>query len=79
MYMFNVVHVLIKIFLDFRNLWEVDYNAAVDDSNKIRSTAGVNASWISPVGPMSFVFSQNITQASTDITESFSFRLGTTF
>jgi outer membrane protein insertion porin family len=69
----------VGIFLDFGNLWEVDYNAAVDDSNKIRSTAGVNASWISPVGPMSFVFSQNITQASTDITESFSFRLGTTF
>ena len=69
----------IGLFLDFGNLWGVDYDKTLDDSKKVRSTAGVNTSWISPVGPMTFVFSQNISKASTDVTEGFNFRLGTTF
>jgi outer membrane protein insertion porin family len=69
----------IGVFLDFGNVWEVDYDSAAEDSNKIRSTVGVNTSWSSPVGPMSFIFSQNITKANTDVTEGFSFKLGTTF
>ena len=69
----------VGVFLDFGNIWKVDYDESLDDSNKIRSTAGINASWLSPVGPMSFVFSQNISKASTDVTESFAFNLGTTF
>ena len=67
------------LFLDFGNVWHVDYSDDVEDSNKIRSTVGINTSWLSPVGPMSFILSQNISKASTDITESFNFRLGTTF
>jgi outer membrane protein insertion porin family len=67
------------LFLDLGNVWHVDYDKGVDDSNKLRSSAGVNTSWISPVGPMTFVFSQNLSKASTDVTESFNFRLGTTF
>jgi len=69
----------VGLFLDFGNVWNVDYDKTLDDSNKIRSSAGVNTSWLSPVGPMTFIFSQNISKASTDVTESFSFRLGTTF
>ena len=61
------------------NVWHVDYSDEIDDSNKIRSSVGINTSWISPVGPMSFIFAQNISKASTDITEGFNFRLGTTF
>ena len=67
------------LFLDFGNVWQVDYDGSVDDSNKVRSSTGLNTSWISPVGPMTFVFSQNISKASTDVTESFNFKLGTTF
>ena len=37
------------------------------------------ASWMSPIGPMTFTLSQNISKASTDETESFNFQLGTTF
>tara|TARA_A100001011_G_scaffold385304_1_gene459083 strand:- start:9005 stop:11224 length:2220 start_codon:yes stop_codon:yes gene_type:complete len=66
-------------FLDMGNVWHVDYSDEIDDSNKIRSSVGINTSWISPVGPMSFIFAQNISKASTDITEGFNFRLGTTF
>lgn len=67
------------LFLDVGNVWGVDYNDSIDDSNKIRSSVGVNTSWTSPVGPMSFIISNNISKASTDETESFNFRLGTTF
>ena len=69
----------IGLFLDFGNVWKVDYDKQIDDSNKIRSTTGINASWSSPLGPMTFVLSQNISKASTDETESFNFRLGTSF
>ena len=69
----------VGVFLDFGNVWLVDYNKTLDGSNKIRSSAGINTSWSSPVGPVSFVFSQNLAKASTDVTESFNFLLGTTF
>ena len=66
-------------FLDFGNVWGVDYDSNIDDSSKIRSSAGLSLNWMSPLGPMSFVLSQNISKASTDKTESFRFNLGTTF
>ncbi len=69
----------IGLFLDAGNVWGVDYSDSIDDSNKLRSTFGVNTSWISPAGPMSFIFSNNLSKASTDTTQSFNFRLGTTF
>tara|TARA_X000001036_G_C20690994_1_gene809381 strand:+ start:1742 stop:3970 length:2229 start_codon:yes stop_codon:yes gene_type:complete len=69
----------VGLFLDFANIWGVDYDSSLDDSNKIRSSAGINASWISPLGPMSFIISQNISKANTDTTETFNFKLGTTF
>ena len=69
----------IGIFLDFGNVWGVDYDDAIDDSNKIRSSSGVAASWLSPLGPMTFILSTNISKASTDKTEAFNFNLGTTF
>ena len=69
----------VGLFLDLGNVWGVDYDKTIDDSNKVRSSAGITTNWLSPVGPMSFIFSQNISKASTDVTESFNFRLGTTF
>lgn len=69
----------VGLFLDAGNIWGVDYSDAIDDSNEIRSTLGLNTSWLSPAGPLSFVFSKNITKASTDVDQTFNFRLGTTF
>jgi len=69
----------VGLFVDIANVWHVDYDQSVDGSNKIRSSVGVNTNWLSPVGPMTFVFSQNVSKATTDVTESFNFRLGTTF
>ena len=69
----------LSLFLDFGNVWGVDYDSSIDESNKIRSSTGVAVNWMSPIGPLNFVISQNLSKASTDKTESFSFNLGTTF
>ena len=66
-------------FLDFGNVWGVDYDDSIDKSNTIRSSAGAAINWSSPIGPMSFVLSTNLKKADTDVTESFKFNLGTTF
>lgn len=69
----------VALFLDAGNLWGVDYSSAINDGNKLRSTAGIATSWLSPLGPMSFIFSRNISKANTDVIEKFNFNLGTTF
>ncbi len=69
----------VGLFLDFGNVWGVDYDSSIEDSSKIRSSIGAAMNWMSPIGPMSFVLSQNLSKAETDKTESFSFNLGTTF
>ena len=69
----------VGVFFDVSNIWHVDYDKAIDDSSKIRSTAGAQASWTSPLGPMTFILSQNLSKATTDVTETFNFKLGTTF
>ena len=69
----------ISAFLDFGSVWGVDYDKTIDESNKLRSSTGVAASWISPIGPLTFILSTNLSKAKTDKTESFNFNLGTTF
>ena len=69
----------ISVFLDTANVWAVDYNSSIDDSNKIRSSIGIGANVFTTIGPLSFTLAQSITKASTDETETFNFRLGTSF
>ncbi len=69
----------VSLFMDLGNVWGVDYDETVADSNTLRAATGINTSWISPVGPLSFVFARNLRAASSDTTEGFNFRLGTTF
>ncbi len=69
----------VGLFLDIGNVWGVDYSDTIDSSNKLRSSAGAAASWLSPLGPMTFILSTNLSKADTDETQSFSFNLGTTF
>ncbi len=69
----------VSVFLDFGNVWGVDYDSSLDNNSKVRSSTGLSASWNSPIGPMTFVFSQVLQKNSTDKTESFNFNLGTTF
>ena len=69
----------INIFMDVGNVWGVDYSSAINQSNKIRSSIGVSAEWLTPVGPLNFSLSEALTKANSDTTESFRFNLGTTF
>jgi len=66
-------------FIDVGNIWGVDYDSSINDSNKIRSSVGVGVDWFTPVGPLNFSLAQPITKASTDTTETFRFNIGTTF
>ncbi len=67
-----------NLFVDAANLWEVDYDSSLD-VNKIRSSTGLSMNWFTPVGPLSFSYAIPLTEADTDKTESFRFRIGTTF
>ena len=68
-----------KYFLDVGNIWGVDYSKTLNQSNTLRSSTGLNINWFTPVGPLNFSIAQNLLKASTDVTESFQFNLGTTF
>ena len=67
------------LFLDIANVWGVDYDSTINESNELRSSTGVAVDWSSPIGPISFIFATNLSKASTDKTESFNFNLGTSF
>ncbi len=66
-------------FIDAANLWGVDYDSSLDNNNKIRSSFGLGIDWLTPIGPMNFTFSETLSKADSDITESFRFNIGTTF
>ena len=75
----NLTKADFSLFLDTGNVWGVDYSDIIDESNKIRSAFGVSIDWVTPVGPLNFSFSEDITSSSTDKPESFRFNIGTTF
>lgn len=75
----TVENIDMSYFIDAGNVWGVDYSDTIDDSNFIRSSTGVSLDLLTPVGPLSFSWTQPITKRSTDKTETFRFNLGTTF
>ena len=68
-----------SIFFDAANVWGVDYFKGDDEGNDVRSSIGLAVDFFTPIGPLSFSFSEPITKGKNDITESFRFNLGTTF
>ena len=66
-------------FLDFGNVWGVDYDSSIADSNKIRSSTGLSVNWWTPIGPLSFSYAIPLSDQPSDKTESFRFRIGTSF
>ena len=68
-----------SVFFDAANLWHVDYSKVADQGNTIRSSTGIAADVLTPMGPLSFSLSKPITKADGDVTEGFRFNLGTTF
>ena len=74
----NIQNVDLVMFADAGNVWGVDYDDSLDNS-EIRSSVGVGLDWLTPVGPLSFSFAQPISKQNSDITETFRFNIGTTF
>ena len=66
------------LFMDIANVWGVDYDSSLDDS-EIRSSIGIGVDWFTPVGPLTFSLAQPISKGKNDKTETFRFNLGTTF
>ncbi len=75
----NIQNMDVSMFFDAGNVWGVDYDSGLNDTNKIRSSIGVGIDWFTLVGPLSLSFSHPISSVDTDKTESFKFNLGTTF
>ncbi len=68
----------ISFFFDAATLREVDYDSSLE-SSKIRSATGLSVNWFTVIGPLSFSYAIPLTSESTDKTESFRFRIGTSF
>ncbi len=66
-------------FVDIANVWGVDYDKTLDESNFIRSSTGLGMNLLTPIGPLSFSLTKPVTKKSSDKTETFRFNLGTTF
>jgi len=69
----------ISLFMDTGNVWAIDYNDSLNDTNKIRSSIGIGANVYTTIGPLSFILAQSLSKSSEDETESFNFQLGTSF
>ena len=67
-----------NLFLDTGNVWGVDYTS-IGETNTIRSSVGISANIFTTIGPLSFTMAQNLSKADNDETETFNFRLGTSF
>ena len=68
-----------SVFLDVANIWGVDYDSNLHDSGKIRSSIGIGLDWFTVIGPISFSYALPLSKDTNDVTQEFSFNLGTTF
>ena len=75
----NIQNMDVSMFLDAGNVWGVDYDSSLNDTNKIRSSIGIGIDWFTLIGPLSASFTHPISKVDTDKTETFKFNLGTTF
>ena len=75
----NVQNLDASLFVDVANIWGVDYDSSIDDSDKVRSSIGIGIDWFSVIGPINFSLSESISKANSDVTQSFRFNIGTTF
>ena len=68
----------LSLFLDAATLREVDYDSSLESSD-IRSSTGLYVNWYTVLGPLSFSYAIPLTSEPSDKTESFRFRIGTSF
>ena len=67
-----------SLFLDAATIREVDYDSSLE-SSKVRSSTGISVNWFTILGPLSFSYAIPLTSEPSDTTESFRFRIGTSF
>ncbi len=68
----------LSLFFDAATLRQVDYDSSLE-SSKIRSSTGISVNWFTIIGPLNFSYAIPISKEDTDKTESFRFRIGTSF
>ena len=68
----------LSLFLDAATIREVDYDSSLE-SSEIRSSTGISVNWFTVVGPLSFSYAIPLKSEPSDKTESFRFRIGTSF
>ena len=68
----------LSLFLDAASLREVDYDSSLE-SSQVRSSTGISVNWYTVVGPLSFSYAIPLSSEPSDKTESFRFRIGTSF
>jgi len=68
----------LSLFLDAASLREVDYDSSLE-SSEIRSATGIAVNLYTPIGPLSLSYAIPLSSEPTDKTESFRFRIGTSF
>ncbi len=69
------------IFVDFGSVWGLDNDngGLVDDSMRLRSSAGFSVFWDTPVGPLRFNFSRVLQSESYDSPQNFDLTISTQF
>tara|TARA_S200000501_G_scaffold324896_1_gene322410 strand:+ start:2465 stop:4726 length:2262 start_codon:yes stop_codon:yes gene_type:complete len=68
----------LSLFFDAATLREVDYDSSLESSD-IRSATGLAINWYTVIGPLSFSYAIPLMSEPSDKTESFRFRIGTSF
>lgn len=68
----------LSLFFDAATIREVDYDSSLESSS-IRSATGISVNWFTVIGPLSFSYSLPVSSEPSDKTESFRFRIGTSF
>lgn len=69
-------NILISNYLSLGSLWDNDY---INSSHEIRSSFTTSLDILTPIGPLSFSYSLPLLKEDNDITNNFSFSIGTTF
>lgn len=69
----------LSTFFDVGTVFGGQFNSGLTWRDNLRYSAGLGLSWVSPLGPMRFSFSQPLHKKSNDHLERFQFTLGTSF
>ena len=67
------------IFADIGSIYNQSSSSNIHDENKLRASAGIGISWLSPFGPVKFYLSKALLKENYDKKEIFRFSFGTTY